>query len=287
MIRLAVGVAMAVVLSLCAVTTASALGLKVAPLEYRTELAAGEKKKGFLDISNPTTQAVVVKTSVRAFSQVDDNGSLAFVKNEAVEAGLRLDLNEFELGPREAIRMYFLLDGSKLPQGDVFAAIFAETQPVGKETAGVSQHVRIGTILSIVNGTAGSRTAAVTKLSTPFIQFGDTIRGTYTVKNTADAKRTTGFYPTVVTSVAPFGESEKHNSRLVFAGRSRDNDFTLPAPWLGFYQVKASYNDSSRSAIVFVARPLALLVVGVVLAAGATGLVAYRRWRHQSRRMRR
>ena len=97
----------------------SAASLKVAPLEYRTTLKQGEKKKGFIDVSNPTKETVRVRTSAQAFRQIDDNGSLQFFDNEQVSAGVLLDLDEFELGPLEAVRMYFILDSTRCVRGDL------------------------------------------------------------------------------------------------------------------------------------------------------------------------
>lgn len=252
-------------------STASAMSLKVAPLEYKTELSKGEKKKGFIDVSNPTGQRVVVRAAAQAFKQVDDKGSLQFVDNEAIRAGVKLDLDEFELGPREAVRMYFMLDGTKLPQGDVFAAIFFSTGATGTKD-GVAQRVRVGTILSIVNGTPGARQAEITGLNTSFIQMSDTIRGSYTIKNTADPEKSTGFYPDVKLSVSPWGEQKQQTGKLIFAGRSRENSFEIKAPWVGMYLISVRFDDnSSRSQLVLVVKPIALAVFGVLAVLAIAG----------------
>lgn len=258
-------------------STVSAASLKMAPLQYKAVLKQGEKKRGFVDISNPSGQKVIVKTSVQAFRQIDDSGSLQFYDNEQVKAGVKLDLDEFELGPREALRMFFELDSTKLPQGDVYGAIFVTTQPAKTQTAGTGQQVRLGTVLSIVNGTPGARQAEVTKLHVPLLQLSDKISGSYTVKNTADPQKTTGFYPTVKLAISPFGQTKEQASSLVFAGRSRENSFTLHSPWLGVYKISASYgSESSQSRIVFVAQPIALIVLGGVALLGVTVAVVYR-----------
>jgi hypothetical protein len=244
--------------------TAGALSLKVAPLEYRTSLSKGEKKKGYIDISNPTTEKMTVTTSVQAFKQIDDEGTIQFYDDEALTAGVRLDLDKFELGPREALRMYFLLDSTKLPSGDVFGAIFFTTSPVAAK-AGVGQAVKLGTILSLVNGTPGSREATISGLDVPFFNFSSQVQGSYTISNTADPSGSTGFYPQVKLSTAPVGDTKEQAGKLVFAGRSRTNSFSVDLPPLGIYRIEAKYGNSSHSRWVFVMTPLALTVIIILL----------------------
>lgn len=164
--------------------------------------------------------------------------------------------------------MVFEVDGAKLPQGDVFGGIFFTTK--NSVETGVSQQVRLGTLLSITNGTPGSRSAEVTALSTPAFVLGTKIQGTYTVKNTANPAKATGFYPGVTVGLSPFGESKKQTSSLVFAGRERENNFSLNAPWLGVYKVEANFDagSSSQSRFIVVAHPVALLVLGAIALAG-------------------
>lgn len=250
--------------------TADATSLKVAPLEYRTSLGQAEKKKGFIDVSNPSDQKMIVKTSVQAFRQIDDQGTLQFYDNEQLSKGVLLDLDEFELGPKEAVRMYFLLDGTKLPTGDVFGAIFFTTSP-SQASAGVGQSVRLGTVLSIVNGTPGSRQASVTDISLPQFSFNPQIKGTYTIKNTADPSKSTGFYPQVSLKTIPFGESKEVAGKLVFAGRTRVNEFSINVPPIGIYRVDAQYGNSTQGKWIVVAHPAAIAAVGVLLIGSVVG----------------
>ena len=247
--------------------TADATSLKIAPLKYDTELKKAEKKKGFIDVSNPTGQKLIIKTSVEAFKQTNDDGALSFYKNEQLAAGIQLDLDEFELGPKEAVRMYFLLDGTKLPPGDAFGAVFFTAAPANKPS-GVEQAVRLGTLFSIVNGTPGPRQAEITELSVPWLQLTDTISGSYSIKNTADPNKATGFYPTVQLQTAPFGEAKKQTGKLTFAGITRTNEFSLKVLPIGIYQVSAGYMGSKQSSWVVVASPVAIIILALVSSAG-------------------
>lgn len=232
-------------------TTASALSLKMQPLIYKDTLAQGEKKKGFVDISNPSSSKVRLKTSIQSFRQTDDQGSLQFYDDKQVAAGITPDVDEFELGPREAIRMYFLIDGTKLPSGDVFAALFVTVVP-GQEI-GATSSVRLGTLFSLTNGTPGERHGEITDLQVPFWQFGDKVQGSYRIKNVAKAGESTGFFPTVTIAIKPFDQQVKQEGKLIFAGRERENMFQIPANRIGFYKVSAAYGDSRQSKLVFMA----------------------------------
>ena len=243
-----------------------ALSLKLAPLEYRTELKKGEVKKGFVDVSNPSGQTQRIRTSVQAFRQTDDNGSLQFFDSEQLSAGVKLDLETFDLGPREAVRMYFMIDGSKLPSGDVYGGIFFSTISPS-DTAGVGQQVRLGTLLSIVNGTPGPRNGSVERLNIPPFVLGSKINGEYTFKNTDVGGTATGFYPKVRLEVSPFGEQKDQNGKLVFAGHSRTNQFEIRTPIFGVYKVSASYQASSKSSWVLVLHPGVMVVLGMAMLA--------------------
>lgn len=263
-----IGILFVVAAAIGTSTPVGAASLKVAPLKYDTTLKSGEKKKGFIDVSNPTGQAVVVRTSVEAFRQTDDDGTLQFFDSEQLRAGVKLDLDEFELGPREAVRMYFLLDPTRLPTGDVYGAIFFSTAPA-KQTSGVGQAVKLGTLLSIVNGTPGPRDAEITDMSVSWLQLSDSIAGSYRIKNTANPSRATGFYPTVQLRASPLGEAKKQTGKLTFAGITRTNEFTLRTPPIGIYQVSVGYQGGVKSAWVVVASPAALIALAVaMLAAG-------------------
>jgi hypothetical protein len=249
---------------------AHAMGLMVQPLQYNITLKQGERQKGFVDVTNPSSLVATVVTSVQAFRQIDNKGTLQFFDSTATKEGIIPDLNTFELGPRETVRLYFVVDGTKLPSGDVFAALFVTIQPPSTATvSGTRQTVRVGTILSIVNGTPGSRTADVTDLSVGFFQFNTKITGTYTVKNTADPTKTTGFYPEVMIQMTPLQQRQASTSRLVYAGNTRTNPFELTTSRFGFYRISASYQGSQQSRWVFIVSGIWRWVALGTLAAGA------------------
>lgn len=261
--RFVVGIAIIAVVSFFATQPlpASALGLKVAPLEYKSSLKEGERKQGVVDVSNPSTQAVKVAVSVQAFRQIDDNGGLQFYDDTQISAGIKPELQTLELGPREAIRLAFTIDGSVLPEGDIFAAIFFTTEPVQPRN-GVGQLVRVGTLVSLVNKSPGQRSAKVSDLNLPFVQLDSTAKGTYHITNTGSTK--SGFYPTVHVSSWPGGETQHIQSSLVFGGRERSNDFSY-ATGYGLHLVEVSFGGSKKSQWVVTVAPWMLVTVLLIV----------------------
>ncbi|MEO5948920.1 MAG: hypothetical protein ABIP74_00800 [Candidatus Saccharimonas sp.] len=232
-----------------AVPQAEAVSLKIAPLRYQAILVKNEKKKGFVDISNPSAQPLHLKFEVEAFRQINDQGDIEFYDNAAVSAGVLLDLDSIELGPREALRLYFVIDGTKLPLGEVFAAVLARTVPGAKE--GAAQSVRVGTILEITNGQAGSRSASISAFSAPFFQIGEQVSAHFEVKNDATIAQGGGFHPDVTFSVNPYS-TQNVQGPLVFAGHARTVDYKTSGNYFGFVWLQVGVGNSSRGTLAFV-----------------------------------
>lgn len=266
----------AVAMTFALSATAQAASLQVQPLLYNEQIQKGEKKKGFVDISNPTDTSVQVDTSVEAFRQIDDQGSLQFFASEAVENGITPDFDSFRLGPQQTMRMMFEVDGSLLPTGDVFAALFFTMSP--EQSGNVGQAIRVGTLFVLENGTPPTRQASVTELDVPLLNIGSTITGHYRIKNTAESRQATGFMPMVSAKVAPFGQNHRIKSSLVFAGRERNNQLSLPLTHLGIYKLAVSYGDSTQSRWVVLVPWWAVYgLVGLVLV--ILGWLLFRRLR--------
>lgn len=252
---------------------AHAATLKLAPLDYKMTLSAGESKKGFIDITNPSTATEHVAVKVMAFRQVDDYGAIQFYANDQVAAGIRVDYNEADIGPRETLHLAFGVDGSKLPSGNVFAAILATT--TATNTSSVTTAAQVGTLLSITNGTPTSQTAEVVALQAPWLQIGDKIGATIAVKNTADPTNATGFYPQLTVATSPYGQTVS-GGPLVFAGRTRNIAYQVPGNYFGLVWLNAGVGQSSKGQLIFAVtgywRWLApLIVVGIVVVIIATG----------------
>ena len=224
-------------------TPVSAVSLKISPLRYEAELASGEKKKGFVDVTNPSLETVHVQLSVQAFRQVNDSGSLEFYDNETITKGVVLDYNEVELGPQETLHLAFVLDGAKLVAGDNFAAIFARSLPT--RTGAGEQSVRVGTLLIIQNGTPSSHEAVVEDLSGSLMQLGDSLHVSFAVRNTAEAGAATGFSPTISVTAWPYID-DSVTGPLVFAGRTRTVEYVKKGDYFGVLAIRVKTGQSEQ-----------------------------------------
>jgi hypothetical protein len=229
-------------------TPSGALSLRTAPLSYDAVLAKGESKKGAIDITNTGNELAEIKIAVQAFRQVDDSGSLEFYPDEQIAAGVRLDYTEATLGPKETLHLIFLLDGTKLPTGNVFAGIFATTRSAS--LSGVAQAVQVGTLLMIQNGTPMSQEVVVGQLDAPFFQVGDAVTATISLKNMSDPKRNTGSFPNITVALKPYTE-KTIKGPLIFAGRARMVEYRHPGDYFGFIPLKVTVGGSSKAIPVF------------------------------------
>ena len=254
--------------------------LQIGPMLYEETLDRAESKRGVVDVTNPTTRTVDVQMTTQAFRQIDDEGTLEFYDDEAVDVGVALDLDEFELSAGETMRVVFELDASKLPSGDVFAAIFANTRPETEgDTTRLAQSVRVGTLLVLENGTPPSREVEVTELEVPLFVFDGVINGQYRLYNSAQAGTATGFFPEVTLNLSPFHDERRDKASLLFAGRERDNDLSYETQAAGIYRLSVTYDDSSLQRYVVLLPPWSLLVLGGVMLASVSMIVVYRRHR--------
>lgn len=244
---------------------AGATSLQIAPLRYETTLKSGEAKKGYVDISNPSAVATEVRFEVQAFRQVDDEGNLEFYDDDAVSAGVLLDLKSIDLSPNETLRLYFLIDGKKLPSGESYAAILARTVPSG--TTGSAQAVRVGTILEITNGEPGTHSASISDFSAPLLQIGESIESMYVVHNDGD---TSAFRPTITMGIQPYSSKDVEGP-LVFAGRSRTVTYKASGDYFGPVWLQAATGNSLKGQLVFVVTGywrwvVPLIIFGIVCA---------------------
>lgn len=270
-------------LALCSVLVVATLpnetfaqGVQIRPLMYEEKLEPGETKKGFVDISNPANREVSLSTHVQGFKQVDAEGNLEFFDVEYLEEAIQLDFTEFTLGPKEAMRLYFTIDSKKMPEGDIFAALFARTKP-SDTNEGISTAAEVGTLLVIENGNGGPRNVELTDLSLPYFYIGSAISGSVNVRNTANPEESTGFFPQLTAKIGPVFESEeKFKGPLIFAGITRTVGFEMPTNHFGVYNFTVSSHGTETNQWTF-------LITGwwrwVVLAATLAILASFITWR--------
>ncbi|MDB5183834.1 MAG: exported protein of unknown function [Candidatus Saccharibacteria bacterium] len=268
-----------------AATTDVAIGMQVRPLLYNETLQPNQIKKGFIDVSNPSKQTVTLDTSVQLFTQIDDQGSLKFYDADYVKTALVPDLKEFDLGPREAVRLYFTVNSSKLPDGDVLAGIFVTNKTTPHPLA-ITPAVRVGTLLIFQNGKPGPRNTAITDFNLPFFQFSNDIHGSVSIKNMADSNTQSGFFADVTLAVSPWGSSVKKQSPLITSGRTRQMDFDVPSDQIGFYKLTVTTGTATAYKWVFIVtgiwRTLIFTILSAIVILGlAIWFIIRRRRKHK------
>ena len=286
MMRTMMGVLVGMIASvvLWAPTVGAEPTLSVQPLQYREALQPGERKKAFIDVTNPASQSATVQFSVQGFKQVDNKGGLEFYDDERLQNGIQLDYQEVEIPAYRTLRLYFVVDGAKLPTGDVFAVIFATTRP---EQGIAAPSVRLGTLIMLTNGAPGARDAQIESLAVATVQTGESLRGEVRVKNTAPAKSASGFFPEIKLSVWPFGPTRTVAAPLVYAGNTRAVPFAMPSNQIGIFKVTASYGQSRKEAWVVLVTGVWRWVAVAIAATGAIVILglAWLRHRRPSRRL--
>ena len=186
------------------------------------------------------------------------------------------------------MRLFYIVDSTKLPPGDVFAAIFAQT--VSETPGSATSSVRIGSLLILTNGTPGARQAEVTKLDASWLQTGADVSGKITIKNIAPADTASGFFPDITIGLWPFGQTTSVKGPLVFAGNTRDMKFAVPSNQLGIYKLTASYGNTKRSQWMLIVTGVwrwVVLVLVAILPASIFGAVKYMRHRRRHKKERR
>lgn len=260
-------------------SVSAADNLQIRPLQYREVLDIGQQKKGVVDIANGSDEAVNVALKVQFFKQVSDDGTLQFYDNPDEAAAITLDVTDIELKAKESARIGFTADSSKLPQGDVFGVIFATTKHEGAPQT-IVPSVQVGTLLLLQNGKPGPRAAAIADLNLDFFQFSSQVKGSVAVKNPARGDQLTGFFPVMKVSVGPWGNETKFEGPLVYAGRTRTFDFSVPSNQFGIFKVTVSANNATQSRYVFLVTGVwrVIVPVAIVLAIlGTLGFFAIRR----------
>lgn len=241
-----------IIASFCYAGSAHAAdSLQIRPLIYKETLTSGQKKRGVVDVSNASDKTATIHMNVQLFRQIDNDGSLEFYDRPYVASAIIPDIQDFDLGPKEAVRIGFTVDSTKLPTGDIFAAIFATTQHSLMPQA-IVPAARVGTLLVLENGTPGPRQATISNITVAPFQIDSKIKGTVSVYNPANPDTSTGFFPLINVQVSPWGESTKFDGPLVYAGRTRTFDFSVPSNQFGIYAVKVQANNATKTVYVFV-----------------------------------
>jgi hypothetical protein len=265
-------------------------GLQLNPLKYEDVLTPDRVKVGFIDVSNPSDTAVTIHTAVRGFRQADLDGNLKFFNDDQLAAGIKPGLDQFELGPRESIRVAFNVDPSKLPQGGVYAAIFFQTTPVLPDRPSVSyvaEAANVGTLLILRNGQANDQIGRVSSFSLPFWQFGRSLTGRLQYHNTNRDTGGLAFTPQLTGRTVPWGRGRNFTGPFIMPQSTRQFDFVRSGSYFGLLPVTVADARSGQGLTrwVFACTGWYQVVLLVLLAAIIVWLGGRGRWRRLLRQL--
>lgn len=263
---------------------ADAPALQVAPLQYTGSLQSGHASQGFIDVSNPADTTIQIQSSVKGFRQTGTNGDLQFFDSPELTSAITVDLDTFSLGPREAVRVFFTIDASKLPRGGVYAAIFFRTTVPAQSanTSYVVEQANVGTLLILNNGHPGPGHGEI-NLNLPFWQFGSGLHGALAFTNADHSPTATAIKPIFATRVLSWGRANSMPGGLVLPGYTRGFELSRPGSYLGPLPVTVadSVTRAHNTAWVFAVTGVYAWLVPL-LALGAIVLHRLRHKRHQN-----
>lgn len=254
--------------------------LRVSPLQYKEQLELGAEKVGYVDVSNPDDFEVTITTEVQAFRQINSEGDLEFYDDEHVQKGINVDVDTFELGPREAARVFFEIDTNRLPEGGVYAALLFRSSKgdLNSGTSHISTTTRAGPLLILENGDGGVREGGISQLDMPWWQFGSGISGRVAFKASEDSQKALAFEPQLGTDI-PLAGDEAMSSGLVFPGNTREFTLERDGHYLGIFPVSVTDSvtgDNQRQWILAVTGVWQIILPAFLAAIAASiGLQRY------------
>lgn len=233
---------------------ASTTSLQVAPLQYEAKLDPGKVSSGFIDVANPTGAAITIHSSVRGFRQTDTDGNLEFFDDPILATAIKPGLTEFTLGAREAVRVVFSVDASKLPQGGIYAAIFFSTSPPPESTnhSYIAEVANIGTLLMLTNGEGSTHQGQVQDINLKRLQWGSAITGTFSFTNTDHTAQPVGFKPQLNVRVLPWGSRQDTETGFVLPGSTRQFGFSRGGSYIGPLTITVADADTGTHTTTWV-----------------------------------
>jgi hypothetical protein len=235
-------------------------------------------------VANPTDSSVNVTASVRGWRQTGTTGDLQFYDDPDLSAAITVDLTNFTLGPREAVRDSFSINSSKLPGGGVYAAIFFRTSPPPQSanSSFVVESANVGTLLILTNGKAGPLHGAITALHLPFLQTGSGLGGSLNFQNTDQSQPAVAVKPQLSSQVLPWGHASAIASGLVLPGYTRHFDWSRPGSYFGPLPVTVTdsvTHAQSTGWVLAITGIYRLLVPAMLLLAG---LAFFTKWKKRN-----
>ncbi len=251
--------------------------VSVSPLKYQDSLTGSTSKLGFIDVSNPSDSTISLKSEVDAFRQINLSGDLQFYHDDAITGGITVSASEFDLGPREAVRVAFTINPNKLPKGGVYAAIFFATVPSPSVASGtiIMQSARAGTLLILDNGGAGKKSGLINQLNLSWLQLGNGLRGTIQYANQGEPPRSIAYNPTLGVRAFWWGGKSFVNGPLVFPGNKREFSFFKPGSYIGIIPLVVNDQNTGKSRVALVIAITGIWRVVALIIAVASGVLIF------------
>ncbi len=215
-------------------------GVKIAPLKYQESIPLGSKKVGFVDVSNPSNEMLVLIPEVQAFRQLGVDGELQFYDDEQIKSGITFDVGTFELAPKEAARIKFTIDPNKLKRGGVYGALFFRTDSRQAEASPGSQiasSARVGTLLILDIGVGGTKDGRIDNIKIPKFSFGDGIKGSFTYTNSSIGPQPIASNPEFKLKVGFLTRQSNFSGPLVLPDSSRTVNIDKKGNFIGLVPV--------------------------------------------------
>lgn len=259
--------------------------LKATPLKYQEHIPLGGDKIGYMDISNPTMQALTVKMQAQAFRQVDAQGNLQFYDDDRISAGIIPEFYEFTLGPHEAIRLKFTIRTNTLGAGGTYGVLFAQTSVPGQASGGASVAVaaRVGTLFILDIGDGGTRSGYLAFLHRFGAAFGDGVSANLSYTNVGESGRALAFSPKLAVKTGWFGKSEVREGPFTMPHNARPASFFKKGNYIGIIPITVSDQTGGAKPVkqwLIVCTGYWRYVVGILILSGL-GWLAYSIYRRK------
>ena len=228
--------------------------LQLNPLKYEDTFSSTSVRQGYVTVSNSSDTSVSVATTVQGFRQIGLEGNLEFFDDPKLSASIVPGLINFDMGPRESIRLAFTVDPAKLPKGGVFAVIFFRTlPPLGDgNNSYLSESAKVGSLLLLQNGQLGQKIGHIKTVSIPFFQFGSSIHGTVVYENTNRDPQAPSFTPNLTAHIGYLASAKTFAGSLVLPLSARNMSLNRPGSYFGLLPITIKTAESGDEATRFV-----------------------------------
>lgn len=269
--------------------------LKIAPTKFEEMISAGQPKDGFVDLFNVGQTPITVISSVENIRMIGDAGDIDYYIGDnpyRLHNFVQIDPAPFTMAPNEARRVPFRVSvpPGVYPGGYFGSLLFSIVPPdaAGDQTV-IRQSGRVGSLLILTVEGDSAKTGELTRAERVPRAFGTRQDFTAVYRNTGNTdQRPLGlaYRPTGQVRVTDtFGRQvaqTKLDGDIVFPDAERKISFAVNrALWFGRYTAEITLSPpdggqpTSKRIHFWAISPLALLIWGVIVAAGTLAALSF------------